>query len=237
MVVKSERLGDESNRVTEIRAIDVSTKRARNPQGEGSRLRDELIAAASRLLAASVDPADLSLRAVAKEARVAAPSVYLQFENKDSLMRAVVLDHFALFRQTLEAAVARGHAPVSRLLFGCLAYGQFAREQPGSFRIIFETSDADWGTPNPEEPIGLDTFMILVNSVAECMETSFARPGDPFQTAIDIWVALHGMASLRQRMPNFPWPASEAQVARVLVELTGIPAATLMPLAEAAIQS
>ncbi len=219
--------------MAEIRTFDASTKRPRNPQGEGSRLRDELIAAASRLLAAGVDPGDLSLRAVAKEAKVAAPSVYLQFEKKDALMRTVVLDHFARFRQVLEVAVARGNEPVSRLLYGCLAYGQFAREQPGSFRIIFETNDAEWGVPNPEEPIGLDTFMILVNSVAECMEIGVARPGDPFQTAIDIWVSLHGMASLRQRMPIFPWPAPEIQVARVLVELTGIPAAMLLPLAEA----
>jgi AcrR family transcriptional regulator len=222
---------------TEARANNTATKRPRNPQGEGSRLRDELIAAASRLLAAGIEPGDLSLRAVAKEAMVAAPSVYLQFENKDSLMRAVVLDHFARFRHAVEAAVTQGHDPVSRLLYGCLAYGQFAREQPGSFRIIFETSDAEWGAPNPEEPIGLDTFMILVNSVEECMETGVARPGDPFQTAIDIWVSLHGMASLRQRMPDFPWPAPEVQVARVLVDLTGIPAASLVPLADAVIKS
>jgi AcrR family transcriptional regulator len=221
--------------VTKGQAIDARAKRPRNPQGEGRRLRDELIAAASRLLEAGIDPGDLSLRAVAKEARVAAPSIYLQFENKDSLMRAVVLDHFARFRQQLEAEVARGDDPVSRLLYGCLAYGQFAREQPGSFRIIFETNNAEWGDPHPEEPIGLDTFMILVNSVAECMEIGIARTGDPFQTAIDIWVSLHGMASLRQRMPNFPWPTPEVQVARVLVDLTGIPT-TEMPLADGALE-
>lgn len=218
--------------MTESQKIDTHAKRPRNPQGAGSLLRDELIAASSRLLEAGVDPGALSLRAVAKEAGVAAPSVYLQFENRDALMRAVVLDHFARFRQLLEAAVAKGHDPASRLLYGCLAYGEFAREHPGSFRIIFETNDAEWGTPNPDEPIGLDTFLILVNGVAECMDSGAARPGDPFQTAIDVWVALHGMATLRQRMPNFLWPAPEVQVARVLVDLTGIPAVNLIPLAD-----
>lgn len=219
--------------MTDAQASPSLPKRPRNPQGAGSRLQEELIAAASRLLAVGADPADLSLRAVAKEAHVAAPSVYLQFESKDALMRAVALEHFARFRRELEAAVAQGDDPVSRLLYGCLAYGQFAREQPGSFRIIFETDDAEWGSAHPEQPIGFDTFMILVAGVEACMAIGVARPGDSFQTAIDVWVALHGMASLRQRMPNFPWPAPEIQVARMLVGLTGISAATLMPLAVA----
>lgn len=223
--------------MTEVQARAAAAKRPRNPIGTGGRLREELIVAASRLLARGIDPANLSLRAVAKEAQVAAPSVYLQFENKDSLMRAVVLDHFARFRQALEAAVARGNDPASRLLHGCLAYGQFANEQPGSFRIIFETNDADWGAPNPEEPIGLDTFMILVDSVADCIASGSARPGDPFQIAIDIWAALHGMATLRQKMPDFPWPAPEIQVARVLVDLTGISESALLPLTVAAKRS
>ena len=206
------------------------TKRHRNPQGEGTRLRDELIAAASRLLEAGVDPGDLSLRAVAKEAQVAAPSVYLQFDDKGALMQAVVRDHFARFRRVLESAVATGDNPVSCLLFGCLAYGTFAREQPGSFRIIFETDDTDWGLPAPDGPIGLDTFLILVNAVERCIAAGIARPGDPFQIAIDIWVTLHGMATLRHRMPTFPWPPPEAQVARMLADVTDIPLSSLMPL-------
>src|SRR5688500_19624517 len=88
--------------------------RERNPQGEGSRLHDELIAAAGRLLAADGDVDALSLRGVAREAGVAAPSVYLHFASKEALLRAVVGAHFAALQQAIEAGVSSGHDPASR---------------------------------------------------------------------------------------------------------------------------
>lgn len=199
-----------------------SVTRLRNPQGEGGRLRDELIAAAGRLITGGTDPETLSLRAVAREANVAAPSVYLQFENKDALLRAVVEDHFARFRRAIEAALAIGNDPASRLLNGCLAYGRFATDFPGSYRIIFETRQTAWGAPVPGSQVGMDAFQVLVNGVAGCIDAGAATPGDPVQIATDIWIALHGMATLRQRLPGFPWPDADEQVARILEALTGI---------------
>lgn len=200
-----------------------SATRSRNPQGEGGRLRDELIAAAGRLIAGGTDPEALSLRAVAREANVAAPSVYLQFENKDALLRSVVVDHFARFRQAIEAGVETGNEPASRLLNGCLAYGRFATDQPGSYRIIFETRQPAWIAPAPGSQVGMDAFQVLVDGVAACINAGVAAPGDPFRIATDIWIALHGMATLRQRLPGFPWPDADEQVARILGAFTGIP--------------
>lgn len=197
--------------------------RPRNPQGEGGRLRDELIAAAGRLLAAGTEPDALSLRAVAREAGIAAPSVYLQFESKEALFGAVVAEHFARFRQAIEAAVEVGTDPAARLLNGCLAYGRFAAEHPGSYRIIFETHQEGIDAPVPGTPLGMDAFQVLVDAVAACIDAGQARPGDPFRIATDIWVTLHGMASLRQRLPGFPWPDADMQVARILEAITGVP--------------
>src|SRR3954467_5532175 len=111
-------------------------QRERNPHGAGTRLRDELVAAAGRLLSASGDPDVLSLRAVAREAGVAAPSVYLQFESKDALLRAVVAAHFDEFQRTIDTGRATGSDPESRLFQGSLSYCRFAAEHPGSYRII-----------------------------------------------------------------------------------------------------
>src|SRR5918997_837619 len=100
--------------------------RERNPQGEGARLRDELIAAAGRLLARDGDVDALSLRGVAREAGVAAPSVYLHFASKGDLLRAFVGSHFAARQRAIETSVPSGYAPASRLLAGCLAYCRYA---------------------------------------------------------------------------------------------------------------
>ena len=50
--------------------------RRRNPRGQGDRLREEIISAASELIAESGDADQLSLRAVAKRIGIAAPSIY-----------------------------------------------------------------------------------------------------------------------------------------------------------------
>jgi AcrR family transcriptional regulator len=196
--------------------------RPRNPPGEGGRLRNELIAAAGRLLAAGGDPESLTLRAVAREAGISAPSVYLQFESKDALLRAVVSEHFALFQRAVEVGLASGKDPAARLLNGCLAYGRFAAEQPGSYRIMFETSLPGWAELSTDELPGMSAFQVLVDGVAACIAAGQARPGNPFQIATDIWIALHGMASLRQRLPGFPWPPAERQLIGILHALTGI---------------
>jgi AcrR family transcriptional regulator len=199
--------------------------RARNPAGEGDRLRDELIAAAGRLLATGGDPEALSLRAVAREAGIAAPSVYLQFESRDALLLAVKAAHFARFQAAIEEGMAIADDAAARLFSGCLAYCRFAVEQPGSYRVIFETP---FLLPQPGMPVeelpGMSAFRLLVDGVAACIASGQAPPGDPFRIATNVWVALHGMVTLRQRLTAFPWPDLEEQLASFLSALTGIEA-------------
>jgi AcrR family transcriptional regulator len=197
--------------------------RERNPQGEGARLRDELIAAAGRLLAADDDVDSLSLRGVAREAGVAAPSVYLHFPSKEALLSAVVGAHFGALQQAVETAVASGHDPASRLLAGCLAYCRYAVEQPRSYQLLFNTPRSGSKAPQFAGTSGAAAFQVLVDGVASCIAVGVARPGDPFRIATDIWAALHGIASLRRATAGFPWPPLEEQVRGILEALTGIP--------------
>ena len=64
--------------------------RARNARGEGERLRDEIIAAAIKVLSTIGAEDPFSLRAVAKEAKIAAPSVYIHFADRNVLLLAVL---------------------------------------------------------------------------------------------------------------------------------------------------
>src|SRR3954447_9534225 len=74
------------------RIMDAFTAagRRRNPRGQGERLRAEILAAATRMLDELGDDEALSLRAVAREIGVAAPSVYLHFADRDALVYAVL---------------------------------------------------------------------------------------------------------------------------------------------------
>src|SRR5918996_884947 len=140
--------------------------RERNPQGEGARLRDELIAAAGRLMAADDDVGSLSLRGVAREAGVAAPSVYLHFASKEALLRAVVSAHFAALQLAIETGVASAHDPTSRLLAGCLAYCRYAAEHPGSYQLLFNTPRPEIKEPGFAGTSGAAAFQTLADGVA-----------------------------------------------------------------------
>jgi AcrR family transcriptional regulator len=208
--------------------------RTRNPQGEGFRLRQELIAAAGRLLASGVDIETLTLRGMAREAGVAAPSVYLHFANKEALLQAVVDEHFAALRQAIETGSAAAPDAPSGLLAGCLAYCRYAEEHPGSYRILFNTPRPRNVASHFAGSEGAVAFQTLVDGVADCIAAGAARPGDPFRIASDIWPALHGAAWLRLFAPNFPWPPLDDQVRGILEAFTGIPFRETLPTEEGA---
>ena len=203
-------------KATEVR------QRARSPQGEGPRLRQELMEAADRLLARTGDEAGLTLRAVAREAGVAAPSVYLHFASKQELLRAVKLEHFAEFGRALETAAAAAEGPAAKLRAGCLAYCRFAVEQPGAYRAMFGNTSSGFADEGWEEVPGADTFAILTGAIAANMASGTALPGDPQHVATLVWAALHGIVSLRLTVPMFPWPPVEELVDAVLVGLVGL---------------
>ena len=204
-------------------AAEEASARTRNPQGEGFKLRQELIAAAGRLLASGSDDAPFSLRGVAREAGVAAPSVYLHFSSKDALLREVQEEHFSALRQAIEQGTMGISDPAAGLLAGCLAYCRYAIEWPGSYRIMFANPRPGKPVDSSEGRVGASAFQTLVDGVAECIAAGVARPGDPFRIASDIWPALHGMVTLRQAYVEFPWPRLEHQVRGILAAFTGIP--------------
>lgn len=201
--------------------------RPRNQHGEGGRLRQELIAAAGRVLAASPDRAGLSLRAVAREAGIAAPSVYLQFADKAELVTAVLADHFDQLRAAILEAMTGITDPAPRLRAGCLAYCRFGLDHPGRYRVLFESQPAS--NDSPPRPFGGDddagarAFATLVTAISDCMAAGVAPPGDPFRTATTVWAALHGYIALGRARPGFPWQPVANHIEDVLVGLVGVP--------------
>ena len=185
------------------------TRRERNAHGSGQHLRQELMDAADRLLAAGATPESLSLRAVAREAGVAAPSVYLQFENKDALIDAVVAKRFGQLAEQVTASLAGETDPFTRLVRGCEGYIAFAQEHPSAYRMIFAITIP---VRDPDVPTGRDVFQLLVDATYACLPPDHASPEKAFATATDIWVAMHGMVTLRRHLPAFPWPDTSEQL-------------------------
>src|ERR1700676_1347546 len=103
--------------------------RTRNRRGEGARLREEVIAAAARLIEERGQDA-VSLRAIARSAGITAPSIYAHFEDLDDLLEAVVANTFDALAAYLRRGVEANTDPVARFRATCLAYVAFGHEHP-----------------------------------------------------------------------------------------------------------
>jgi len=110
--------------------------RQRNPRGQTARLRADIIEAASRLLANPAAP-PLTLRAVAREAGVAATSVYLHFADIESLILAVAERGFGELVRLQDEARDENSDPAQQVRAGCLAYCEFGLAHPGHYQVMF----------------------------------------------------------------------------------------------------
>ena len=202
--------------------------RQRNPRGQGERLRGDIIEAASRLMADPAAP-PLTLRGVAREAGVAATSVYLHFADIESLVLAVAERRFGELGQLTDEAQDSSADPCQRVRAGCLAYCEFGLEHPGQYLVMFTNPLPMPDYVTPEEFPGRKTFQRLIDAVAECI----GREGDDpeaFRTAQFIWQQLHGIVSLRISRPGFPWPPLAETVTEVVDRLlAGAPPAGSPP--------
>ena len=178
--------------------------RQRNPRGQGARLRDDIIEAASRLLANPAAP-PLTLRAVAREAGVAATSVYLHFADIESLTLAVAEHRFGELVRLQDDAREEGSDPCQQVRAGCLAYCEFGLAHQGHYQVMFANPLPMPADMPPEAFPGIVAFRRLTDAVARCIGV---EPADEqaFFTAQLLWQQLHGIVSLRISRPRFPWP-------------------------------
>jgi AcrR family transcriptional regulator len=201
------------------RVAKARPARRRNPRGQGERLRDDIIEAASRLLAGPAAP-PLTLRAVAREVGVAATSVYLHFENIESLVIAVADRRFGELVQ-LGEKVRQEHAdPFQRVREGSLAYCEFGLAHPGHYQVMFASPLPLPDPVAPQQMAGWKPFQQLITNVADCIGVDH-DDSEAFFTAHLIWQQLHGIVSLRISRPRFPWPPLADDVTAAVDRLLG----------------
>jgi AcrR family transcriptional regulator len=208
--------------------ISAAQRRPRNPRGEGSRLRQDILDAASEILETTGSSEAVTLRAVARSVGIAAPSIYAHFPDREAILDQLCSDGFAQFRATLEAAVAPFCDPVDRLFAGCRAYLRFAGEHPRRYRALFDFPEVR----TRQRPVdlaslaeGLAALNVLVEGIADCARAGRSTSTDHFTDAVAVWVALHGLATLRaDSSPTFPWPDQDRLVTAIVGRLAQLDA-------------
>ena len=185
----------------------VRTPRRRPARrGEGDRLRDEIVEAACRLLHQTGDLSTLSLRAVAREVGVATTSLYLHFDNITELARAVKIHWLDLLAEEVRSAAAAASGdPIDRVRAIAHAYIDAGMSDPNRYWVLF-TSEA---LPHSATGFqGVTAFDAAHARIVEAVPPSV----DSYLLTVQFWCAMHGLVTLRQARPSFPWPDLDKQV-------------------------
>jgi AcrR family transcriptional regulator len=183
------------------RGVEVARPRAK--RGEGDRLAEEILEAASALLLKTGDEEAVGIRAVAEAVGVTPPSIYLHFEDKEALLLAVCVRQFQRFDAYVESLVAGVDDPADQLRVRAQAYVRFGIEHPEHYRIMFMGRGRMMRTPDGglEVAIGFDH---LLDNVRRSMDAGTMRRDDPLLVATGLWSLVHGITALAIAVPGFP---------------------------------
>jgi AcrR family transcriptional regulator len=195
----------------------VTPTRVRNRRGEGARLRDDIVAAAVELLDEHGQESAVTLRSVARQVGIAAPSIYRHFPDQPAIMLAVVQQAFdELNGQLLNARAAAGD-DVRRQLFAiATSYLQFAQNHPQRYRIMFGgvwTPALGESSVTESDLVGLGAraFELLGDVLQGCVSAGCSTSTDVRADTVAVWLGLHGLAHQRSVSAVFPWPEDIAE--------------------------
>jgi AcrR family transcriptional regulator len=207
--------------------------RQRNARGQGARLAEDIVTGALALIERSGSDEAVTLRAVAREVGISAPSIYPHFSDRDAIVMAVVLRVFDELAEAIEQGSASARQdPVERLVAGCEAYVGYGLAHPARYGVLFSGSHGmpqDYCAPVPLGPeghavleFGAEAFALLVRGIEDCAGAGASASTDVVADSTAVWVALHGAVTLRTSLPGFPWPEPETFVRHLVLSLARI---------------
>lgn len=164
----------------------------RNRRGEGAHLRADILAAATGLLDRGGERA-VTLRAVAREAGIATPSIYPHFPDQPAVLSAVVGAVAAELARQLRTAAA-DEDPRQRLYAAGQVYLDYATTHPRRYRAMAGAT------------CGL-VPRLFAGVLTDCVAAGYSTSTDPDADAVALWLGLHGLAHQRTLIHTFPWSA------------------------------
>jgi AcrR family transcriptional regulator len=170
--------------------MTTSTTRRRNARGEGSRLREDIVQAAIALIDGSPRATPLTLRGVARETGVSAPSIYAHFTDLAALEEAVLAESFRELEASVRSAIEGAADPALALHAAGLAYVRFGWEHPDRYRRMFSASGY--------APDAVSVFDVVERMITASVAAGQSTSDDPHGDAFLLWVGMHGMATLEK---------------------------------------
>jgi AcrR family transcriptional regulator len=182
---------------------------------------------ASLALASEGGVGALSMREVARRARVTHGAPYHHFKDRSAILAALAAEGFALLTKEMNAAMkdqARGS--VARFEACGRGYFRFALRHPAHMKLMFRPELANPADHPEVDQAACTSMQVLVDCVLECQQAGNAPQGDPMPLVVTSWATIHGLSALwldgpLSRMKAFGSSPQELarRVARTLGEL------------------
>lgn len=179
----------------------MSSPRGRRPMSAARRQqweerRHAILDAAGRLVSRK-GLGGLSMRLLAKEVGVPAPTLYGYFASKEAVLEALTDEKVALLREAV-LDEAQGAGPgIPRLLAFARGYRAFAHSGRDYYDLFMMRPDLE---ENPgvhqEHESGFDLIRTLAEDVQVAIDLGQLRPLDPQQAILALWTVAHGYVSL-----------------------------------------
>jgi AcrR family transcriptional regulator len=189
----------------------------RNARGQGHLLRAEIVAGATAILERTGAEDAITLRAIAREIGITAPSISDHFADRAAIIDAVVAEELATLSAQLVAAAQVASEPVAALLDAWRAYVEFGRSHPTQYRVIFERRFLalwdDEQRPMVETlPLFTGTVEMMIGLLQTCIAAGLSTSTDATTDSVAIWYFVHGMVALPSTITSFAWPDHAAHL-------------------------
>ncbi len=138
----------------------------------------------------------LSFREVARKAKVSHQAPYHYFENHFAILKAIAQDGFLMLAEKMDSAAKQYQEPIRALNASGIAYVQFATENLGYFRVMFQSpliSEKKQTEPMPEAEMAHGVLLALSKTA---WESGVATDIDSTTLALLCWSTVHGIATL-----------------------------------------
>ena len=197
---------------------DSRPLRKRNRRGEGSLLREEILVAATAILERTGSEEAVTLRGIAREVGIAAPSIAPHFAQRTDIIDAVVAKELAIFIEQIREASATETDPREKLFAMCKAYLSYGRTRPGRYRLMVGRRFVeDWQTeerPMVETaPLLKEAIALVTDAIEACIKSGQSVSVDAELDTSVLWFAMHGLVTVPEAITSLDWPDEDRLLA------------------------
>jgi len=172
-------------------------------QREKEQRRTGILDAAERLFFAK-NYEDVSMDGIAREVELNKATIYLYFENKETLYAAIVLRGIAILKEKFTECMTKDAPGIVKVSLMGQAYYRFSEEHPEYLRMIHFYGSERFSKENPcTAEIGKgygSCRLVLRDAVRQGIEDGSIRADlDPFLTSMYLMISFMGILSMEDK--------------------------------------